>query len=74
MNYKTREEAALVADNKNEQSNSTVFCPLINGQCRKDCVCWNKFFVVSMPPRDSKSYAVFGGKCGHSMLNLEGKG
>ena len=71
----TRKEAEILAKKLNERE-PQWFCPLINGQCKKDCINFTLAFVESTNKEsngmlhDAKddSFAVEGFVCSNAMF------
>lgn len=70
MVFNTEEEANERAIEINENVAPPYFCPLINGHCKKDCVCWAKVrSIANMKASDRQGFSLFGFYCGNAMFN-----
>ena len=72
MNNLTESEAAGRAAEDN-RADPEWFCPMINGQCRADCLCYRKAWIEWIPPRDvyprrDGTWVVHAPECANPML------
>ena len=63
MNYAEAEKKAKEQDEK-----YGPFCPLINGECKTDCVCYINAHPVAHSAGDNRWY-VSGGSCANHMFH-----
>ena len=71
--FTTRELAQIAVDAKNRKE-PTQFCPLINGACRKDCICWVSYIQsnasgVSYNIKSVDTWYARDGYCNNAMFN-----
>jgi len=60
--FKTLEEA----EKSKARCTPCWFCPLVNGYCRADCVCYKSAYVQE---HNVGEYSVIDGYCNNRMLN-----
>jgi hypothetical protein len=79
--FRTKEEAEARRDEVNclthgaggtivNRKFNPYFCPLINGECRTNCVCWKPARISTYKPHvtESEPYAVVDFCCGNAMF------
>ena len=69
IEYMTWKEANDKIAKIYEPESNNKFCPLINGACKKDCVCWQKPSIREAGPKtDEKRFYIYNGHCGNAMF------
>ena len=72
MNNLTESEAAGRAAEYN-RGDPDWFCPLIDGQCKSNCLCYRKAWIEKLPAREvyirrEETWVVHGPECANPML------
>lgn len=65
-NFKTEKEAKDEADKR--VAKYKPYCPLINGDCDHNCICFKPPEVYSESDREGAGWFIRGGCCGNKML------
>ena len=63
MAYNTKKEAETAKKKILDDFEKTTFCPMITGNCRRDCICFNDPVVEHI--KNINSYVVGVATCGN---------